>query len=534
MKLPVSPVPLMLLCGLLVCPAHACAAEGGHRQTGTAFVVTADGHLLTCAHVVKEATTVEVAIGGQPYDAVVVGVDEKHDLAVLKIEASGLPSLPLGDSSAVQLGQEARAFGFPLASVLGDSLKATRGTLSGIQLKEEHKILQTDAPVNSGNSGGPLVNNKGEVVGIVNAKLAGVAVSNVAFAVPIDYAKPLLRAKGLKFGTQGAESDLPGPALVRRVSPAVALVTATTDSPELLRALGRDGHTVSSVAFSPDGKTLAYADGWSVTLCDSQTGELRRVLKGDFATDMGRLAFSPDNNTLAVSRHTSTVSLFDTHTWAVRRTLRVDQKSGVACLAFSPDGNTLASAYFGGPGSVRVWDGHTGNLLHTMGDHGAEAIAFSPDGKTLAGVGRSLGTIWDVRNGHPSRKLNVWDAKAVAFSPDGKLLAVGGSPEGELPPRSADGAIVTLWDLQTRELIRTLHECGCGQSVAFAPNSTTLATGGDRCTVKLWDIHTGDLKRRLKGHTGSVRSVVFSRDGKLLASRAFRRVILWDLTITAE
>jgi len=196
------------------------------KSTGTAFVVNAEGYLLTCAHCVKDAGKVEVALGGQSYEAAVLGTDEPHDLAVLQISAKGLSALPLGNSNAVEVGEEVRAFGFPLASVLGANVKVTRGTVSGIETKEAQKSFQIDAPVNPGNSGGPLVNEKGEVIGVVNAKLAGEVVSNVGFAVPINYAKPLLRDEGVEFATEGATGKLDGPALVKYVSPAVALVTA--------------------------------------------------------------------------------------------------------------------------------------------------------------------------------------------------------------------------------------------------------------------------------------------------------------------
>jgi S1-C subfamily serine protease len=115
------------------------AQEG--RPTGTAFVVHPTGCLLTAAHVVTDALKVEVAIGDRRYDAAVLGVDEKRDLSVLRIQAKGLPALSLGNSSAVEVGEEVRAFGFPLARALGDSVKATRGTVTGIQTKEAQRVF---------------------------------------------------------------------------------------------------------------------------------------------------------------------------------------------------------------------------------------------------------------------------------------------------------------------------------------------------------------------------------------------------------
>src|SRR5581483_11866692 len=89
------------------------------------------------------------------------------------------------------------------------------------------KVILIDASVNPGNSGGPLVNDRGEVIGVISAKLAGDAISNVAMAVPANAAASLLRQKGIFFATQGAAAALDGPALVRQVSAATALVTVT-------------------------------------------------------------------------------------------------------------------------------------------------------------------------------------------------------------------------------------------------------------------------------------------------------------------
>src|SRR5262249_46239517 len=148
--------------------------EGEQTMTGTGFVVTADGYLVTCAHVVAGATKIEVALGGRTYAAKAIASDADNDLAVLKGEAGGLPALPLAASDAAEVGQEVRALGFPLSDVLGNDLKATRGTISGISKADGRKRLQIDAPINPGNSGGPLVTEGGEVIGVNSAKLAGV------------------------------------------------------------------------------------------------------------------------------------------------------------------------------------------------------------------------------------------------------------------------------------------------------------------------------------------------------------------------
>ena len=211
----------------LVCFVTAVVGQESNKSTGTGFIVDPNGYLLTCHHVVEDSGKVEVAIGGKTYEATVLASDEKRDLALLEVKAKGLTPLPLANSNQVEVGQEVRAFGFPISSLLGANVKVTRGTVSGIETKEAQKVFQIDAPVNPGNSGGPLVNEQGEVVAVVNAKLAGSVVSNVGFAVPINYAKTTLHDNGVEFATAGSKEKLDGPALVKRVSPSVVLITVT-------------------------------------------------------------------------------------------------------------------------------------------------------------------------------------------------------------------------------------------------------------------------------------------------------------------
>jgi hypothetical protein len=197
--------------------------------TGTAFVVHTDGYLMTCAHVIEDGERIEVTLGGKKYAAQAVESDDVLDIALLKIEARGLAAVPLANSDSVQVGQEVRAIGFPLSEVLGSSLKATRGTVSGIDTIDGGKRFQIDASVNGGNSGGPLVTEGGQVVGVVNAKLTGSAISNVGFAVPVNFAKRMLSGQNVKFTAGTADQKLEGPALFQKVQPSVALVSVTLD-----------------------------------------------------------------------------------------------------------------------------------------------------------------------------------------------------------------------------------------------------------------------------------------------------------------
>ena len=196
------------------------------QGSGTAFVVSADGYLVTCNHVVHRATDVKATIGGKSMPCEVVAVDASHDLALLHVARKDLSPLPLADSDRVELAEEVRAAGFPLSDMLGSDLKITRGSIAGISSKHGGKTFQIDASVNPGNSGGPLLDGRGAVVGVVNAQLVGFQISKVGFAVPINYAKRLLAKKHVAFQKPG-ETELDGPTLAKRIAPALAFVNVS-------------------------------------------------------------------------------------------------------------------------------------------------------------------------------------------------------------------------------------------------------------------------------------------------------------------
>lgn len=163
---------------------------------GTGFVISPDGLVLTNSHVLNGARTIEVELqDGAAHSATIVGRDRSHDLALLKIDASGLPSVKLGDSDKLQVGDDVIAIGNALALDGGPTV--TRGIVSAkdrtIQTEDGTRLrslLQTDTAINPGNSGGPLVDAAGEVVGI-NTAIAGEA-QNIGFAISISSAKPVI------------------------------------------------------------------------------------------------------------------------------------------------------------------------------------------------------------------------------------------------------------------------------------------------------------------------------------------------------
>ncbi|MCA9057270.1 MAG: trypsin-like peptidase domain-containing protein, partial [Planctomycetaceae bacterium] len=193
--------------------------------TGTGFVVTADGVLATCAHVVEGATNVEVEMGGRRLPATVMAVDPANDLALIRVQGHGFAPLPCGDSDSLRLAESVRVIGFPLSDVLGTGVKVNSGSLAGIvDDVREGKRLHVDAPINPGNSGGPVVDGSGRVIGIASAKLAGHSVTAVGFAVPVNALRSLMTQQGLQLPTAPVAAALPGTEVASRVVPSVGLI----------------------------------------------------------------------------------------------------------------------------------------------------------------------------------------------------------------------------------------------------------------------------------------------------------------------
>ena len=163
------------------------------RPAGSGVIVHYDGYVLTAHHVVANAKRILIVTSGEfRVPAVLVSVDAERDLALLKVETVGLSEAPLGYAGAVKLDQEVIAVGFQFGL---REITITRGHVSAVRAKGVQRVFQVDAAVNPGNSGGPLFNRRGEVVGILTTKFthpSGIVPEGMAFAVPISYATPLL------------------------------------------------------------------------------------------------------------------------------------------------------------------------------------------------------------------------------------------------------------------------------------------------------------------------------------------------------
>ena len=167
------------------------------KGSGSGVIIRPDGYIVTNNHVVAGATQIQVTLNNnQQYEATVVGTDPVTDVAIIKVDADGLPTLPMGDSDALRLGEWVLAIGSPLGAQLRSTITAGIVSAKGRSMPNysgEFKIesfIQTDAAVNPGNSGGALVNKKGELVGINTAIVSqNGAYTGYSFAVPVNIVK---------------------------------------------------------------------------------------------------------------------------------------------------------------------------------------------------------------------------------------------------------------------------------------------------------------------------------------------------------
>lgn len=168
----------------------------GQPQTqsgsGSGIIISEDGYIVTNNHVIERADSVTVKLfDNENYEAAVVGRDPQTDLAVLKINATGLTPARLGDSDSILVGELAVAIGNPLGTLEGT---LTAGVVSALNRSVSidnisMSLIQTDAALNPGNSGGALVNRYGEVIGVVNAKTSAVGIEGLGYAIPINDVK---------------------------------------------------------------------------------------------------------------------------------------------------------------------------------------------------------------------------------------------------------------------------------------------------------------------------------------------------------
>jgi WD40 repeat protein/serine/threonine protein kinase len=294
----------------------------------------------------------------------------------------------------------------------------------------------------------------------------------------------------------------------------------------------KTGSPALAVALSPDGKTLACGgmDG-EVVLINTSTRQMRKL--GTRASQVFSVAFSPDGTLLASGSGDRTVRLWDMKT-AQQIQQITNYTDWVRSVDFSPDGKLLAVGSL--DGQVGLWNVAAREFEWRSEDSRyVYAVAFSPDGTIVASANQGfqepgIPAGMKLRDAVTGRVLQrtigadaMDDARVIKFSPDGDSLATG----------SNDG-VVRLFDRELKMLGKLEGHASAVQSLVYL-DSNTLASGSSDNTVRLWDLATHNLRDTLKGHSGAVRSVARSRDGKLLVSASMDHTVkLWHLDWQSE
>jgi WD40 repeat protein len=339
------------------------------------------------------------------------------------------------------------------------------------------------------------------------------------------------------------------------------------------------GPGLGNLAYSPDGKIIAgpsaTSDGKpSIRLWDAATGVPLRELRGH-TDSLGKMAFLPDGKRLLASSLDGTVRLWDVATGQQLRVLH-GPNAPAWSEALTPDGRQAVIGY--GDGTVLLWDlggpahppmpaggrlrtvrfsaddrrvltgsdaGHVARLFDTAsgrqlapefpGPQGStvNSAVFSPDEKSLLtadGQPDNQAHIWDIRTGAVVLTFPIGFIPDYAiYSPDGKIVATTVNPQ--------DGPL-SLWDAASGRRLRTIQGPPGGiptAGIAFAPDGKSIATANSDHTADLWDVATGQERRRFVGHTDGVYWVAFSPDGKWLATAsADRTARLWDVATGQE
>ena len=296
----------------------------GYQTTGAAagsgFILTADGYILTNYHVVESSDSIKVTTyDGTSYDAQLIGYDESNDIAVLKIDATGLTPVVLGDSDKLNVGDPVVAIGNPLGEL---TFSLTSGAVSALNREVTLSsnvtmdLIQTDCAINSGNSGGALFNLYGEVIGITNAKYSGsgssgeASIDNIGFAIPINsvrsivesiikngyIVKPYIGVSVEDVSSEMTSYGLPTGAVVRSVTDGAPAAQAGLQANDIITAV--DGAEITGsndlvqiVTAKKAGDTLklsVYRQGQTLELTVTVAEQKQSALEGSSDTQQSQ------------------------------------------------------------------------------------------------------------------------------------------------------------------------------------------------------------------------------------------------------
>jgi S1-C subfamily serine protease/WD40 repeat protein len=326
------------LCNLRVEPHKPSVTEKANSTvTGTAFVVAADGYLVTASHVVEGATSLKITLNNNTYEGKVVSSDVLKDLALIKVEAEQLKPLPFGDSDQVGLGQSIWALGYPLSDLLGPGLKINSGMVSGINQPMGGKVFQLNATLNAGNSGGPILNENGHVIAVAIQRLAGRDISDVGLTRPINDTRDLIVAQGITLPKAIKQKrKLDGQAIVNMSQESVAFVEVEINPLRDATKLAYLGSITTERTNSRSGREAAFRSSYSTS------SPKHRTPKGAFlVSPFGDLSEMNDDDEIPFALGHIAEFLFEPFDSAGRSEWTQERKSTIAVMDSEPKSSSF-------------------------------------------------------------------------------------------------------------------------------------------------------------------------------------------------
>jgi S1-C subfamily serine protease len=546
-------------------------APNKEQDWGTGVIVGSDGFVLTCGHVVKDAAKTFVRNRRFKCSAEVVGLDEQRDLALLRVEKNGLAKLPVNPSTSSG-GETIYILGFGLTNnghgqLWDESMSRHVPRLVAASFRDgpddNARPLRLTIPINPGFSGGPVIDQHGNLVALANADWAGGG-NRPTCALRIQQAFDFLDQHRVQYQRGGAPVVMNAADLLAHCIDAVVCVSIIPETP-LPKVQHRDPNVprrmkaqsdpgTLTMRYTPDGSMIAAASR-DIRLLDADTLSLRETLKGHEA-DVQSLSFSPKGDMLASVDATGKAII-----WKVPNAVLWNQLAGIAEIEFTSDGTCFA-ARVDEPRSdgnttvhvqVRIWDAESGGIRHeiapeTLGKTGRmqRMAVFNRSPRLLTAghfTDRISGKVehvhvWDTSSGRLVATLAVDEfprfVRRVAISRDDRRLAVGGADLNYEP------GVVRVYDMKS---MRTLYSVTApatgpglgGYSLFFSPADRFLAVGekGDvfKHGIRLYEVSTGAPVWKM---TGSHRAAAFSPDEARFAQyyNIFHQMSLWDMEAT--